>query len=82
MVYKNVIEIFNAISRKLSGQYVRFIAWFGMVLIYSMVWNGFDLQPVLVTYEAKQFIVYRFKRARKRSFRASPFDKLQSNGDA
>ena len=36
LVYKNVVEIIDAISHKLSGQYVR--------CKYSMIWNGFDLQ--------------------------------------
>jgi len=43
LVYKSMIEIIDTISHKLSGQYVRFITWFGTVLIYYMIWNRFDL---------------------------------------
>ena len=32
-------RIIDAISHNLSGQYVRFTAWFGTILIYSMIWN-------------------------------------------
>ena len=34
----------------------------------------------IILLNKKQFITYQSKRARKRSFRASPFNKLQSNG--
>ena len=50
MVYKNMVEILDAINHKLSGQYVRFTVWFGTVLIYNMIWNGFDLR-----YDLKRF---------------------------
>jgi len=39
-----MVEILDAISHKLSGQYVRFTAWFETILIHSMIWNDFDLQ--------------------------------------
>jgi len=39
-----MVNIIYPISHKLSGQYMRFTAWFGTILIYSFVWNGLDLQ--------------------------------------
>ena len=39
----NMVENLDAISHKLSGQCVRFTTWFGTILIYIMIWNGFDL---------------------------------------
>ena len=43
LVYKNMVEILDAISHKLSGQYDRFIAWFGTVFLQHGL-DGFDLQ--------------------------------------
>jgi hypothetical protein len=34
-----MVENLDAISHKLSGQFVRFTTWFGMVMIYNMVWT-------------------------------------------
>ena len=39
-----MVEIIDAIGHKLYGQYVEFTTWFGTVLIYNMIWKGFDLQ--------------------------------------
>jgi len=37
-------DILDAISHKLSGQYVRFTTLFGTIFLYSMIWNDFPLQ--------------------------------------
>jgi len=47
LVYKNMVEFIDAISYKLSEQYVVFTTWFGTVLNYSVVWKGFNLQHCL-----------------------------------
>ena len=38
-----MVEFVHAISHKLSGLFVRFTAWFGSIMIYIMIRNGFDL---------------------------------------
>jgi len=45
-----VVEIFNAISHKLYGRYVRFTSWFETILIHNVIWNDFDLHRDLEWY--------------------------------
>jgi len=50
LVYKNMVKINDAISHKLSGQFVKFTARFETILIYSTIWNDIDLQHDLKRY--------------------------------